>query len=508
MRLHKLIAASMLGLTSCVLGQATTRPFTIGPDTTGITGPLNEDGTINYVAAINTLLSKGITKENNAAVILLQATTTAGNRETYARLAAQLGVPVSADGPALQNLTEYVQSRQNLPMAREDLDASDKELQKSVAGPWRALDLPTVAAWLEHEQKALALLERACEMPRCYLPWVSRETPPSWHDAMPPMAPFRAAGQTFAARAMLRGGSGDFAGALDDLRRAQTLARFVAEQRSFIAALVAVAIDVYAERGYQNLATASNLTAAQLASMRQQIMKVPEVPSIGDCTEIEGLLSLDEAMACIRGDLERVVRGAAGDFDDNSKYDTGDLSKTDWDALLRNLRRESGEERRILALPFAARQSALDKATKAAIDNGIPGSSLINMPNRATGKSAIEAFLKKPAGESADQYAARMAQWWVAGSPDTVKRADMLMERGRLDRSMALLAISLAEYHISHGGYPEMLRALGEPVLQDPFSGRDIVYRCEGAGYVLYSVGLNQKDDGGDGDDRMLKAEK
>ena len=40
----------------------------IGPDTTVIDGPINPDGTINYLAYLNQKLSKGVTPENNFAV--------------------------------------------------------------------------------------------------------------------------------------------------------------------------------------------------------------------------------------------------------------------------------------------------------------------------------------------------------------------------------------------------------------------------------------------------------
>lgn len=45
----------------------------IGPDTTVIDGPLNPDGTVNYVAALDAECAKGITPRNNAAILILRA---------------------------------------------------------------------------------------------------------------------------------------------------------------------------------------------------------------------------------------------------------------------------------------------------------------------------------------------------------------------------------------------------------------------------------------------------
>lgn len=44
-----------------------------GKDTTYIVGPLSADDYVDYVAAINDTASKGVTAENNAAVLLVRA---------------------------------------------------------------------------------------------------------------------------------------------------------------------------------------------------------------------------------------------------------------------------------------------------------------------------------------------------------------------------------------------------------------------------------------------------
>src|SRR5437867_12997122 len=47
--------------------------FTISKETTYVTGPLDKDGYIDYAAALNERLSRGVTPENNANVLLWQA---------------------------------------------------------------------------------------------------------------------------------------------------------------------------------------------------------------------------------------------------------------------------------------------------------------------------------------------------------------------------------------------------------------------------------------------------
>ena len=56
-------------------------------------------------------------------------------------------------------------------------------------------------------------------------------------------------------------------------------------------------------------------------------------------------------------------------------------------------------------------------------------------------------------------------------------------------------------YKDRFGAYPksldELRSKLGWKLQTDPFSGKDFVYRRQGKGFLLYSIGENLKDDGG-----------
>ena len=71
-----------------------------------------------------------------------------------------------------------------------------------------------------------------------------------------------------------------------------------------------------------------------------------------------------------------------------------------------------------------------------------------------------------------------------------------------------LLAIALERYRAAQGAYPETLTALSPDYLpdlpQDPLTGEAIGYRRQKEGYLLYSVGMNLRDDEGHPDDQLL----
>ena len=68
---------TVLGILALVAGTYAMLPgsstFTVGTETTYVTGPLDKRGYVDYVTALNERLSKGITPENNANILIWQA---------------------------------------------------------------------------------------------------------------------------------------------------------------------------------------------------------------------------------------------------------------------------------------------------------------------------------------------------------------------------------------------------------------------------------------------------
>jgi hypothetical protein len=63
------------------------------------------------------------------------------------------------------------------------------------------------------------------------------------------------------------------------------------------------------------------------------------------------------------------------------------------------------------------------------------------------------------------------------------------------------IALALKTFQAGAGQYPESLQNLVPALLPqlptDPFTGHPYIYRREGSGFVVYSVGSNLQDDGG-----------
>jgi hypothetical protein len=75
--------------------------------------------------------------------------------------------------------------------------------------------------------------------------------------------------------------------------------------------------------------------------------------------------------------------------------------------------------------------------------------------------------------------------------------AALKIVEGDTQRQLRKTAVALVAYRQKTGRYPERLDQLPAPPPPDLFTGKPLVYRRTGDGFLLYSVGMNFKDDGG-----------
>jgi hypothetical protein len=123
--------------------------------------------------------------------------------------------------------------------------------------------------------------------------------------------------------------------------------------------------------------------------------------------------------------------------------------------------------------------------------------------------AAIDALKQAAETESASPTAGAARRrtnqrWWIEspiadlGKPSSVRRvADRVASDGA-----AITALAIERFRRAHEGrMPASLAELSPAFLKsisaDPFSGKPLLYRQEGTGYIVYSVGENRADDRG-----------
>ncbi len=481
-------------------------PFTVSPDTTYLTAPLNPDGTVDYAAALNERMSKGVTPENNAAPLLIRAWgAEIIDEPVRSRVFEILQMePVPEKGLAGRSLEDIVKDiwpkgtpkgATTRPTWQDVAKESERVLNRAMAGPWSADELPAVAAWLKANEERLALVSEAAKRPKYYIPLVSTHDPASMIYVWPAIwSDWRPTGQMYVARAMNKLHHGNADGACGDLLAAHRLARLQGQGPTMLEKLIALVLDETICEGDAALATSGKLSAAQQRNYLAKLEALPKVvadPSDG--LLYERLWFLDAVGVSRRKGPDEVF-GLFG-----ARWSP--RGNIDWNRELRQINEW-----------FNRYEEALCK------------------PNYADSEAAFHAF------ESYHRkLCARIEPSWLARMIWEIKRklpmartrrgarrprlrgslAEVLLvmvglsfrpSRGPHDRCImrgriATLALALGAYRKEKGTFPAALSDLSpqyvKRIPRDTFVGKPLIYKRIGKGYLLYSVGENMKDDGG-----------
>ncbi len=476
----------------------------ISRETTYITGPLNADGTPNYVAYLNKKYSEGVTSENNAEPLLLRAIgPDMLAEETRGETLSVLGLPDDFfDGdkhfvmwedrirPAKTRTTMPAESGEGVGSAEgEDEDGP-------ILGDVREMLLagqvhPELEPWLATNAGALDLLRQASEKDRFYLPFISASTPPTTFNAMlPQLSQLNRAVESLMLRALLKASRGNLAGAWDDVFVAHRLARLIAQSPSLIGRLVATGYEDYASKTGIVLATRYPLPAGLAGTVLARLTALEPLGDIVDTIdEGERFFALDAVMMLSRGtSLNDIMLGGVGQTVSKAALDL------DWNQMLVDM--NSLYDRMVkplrIASPQARRQAnkaweAEVKKTARRVGNAKGGLKLLLLrfggrPCRSALTSAVTDLL-------------------VAILIPSLGQAATLADRTKTSREIETLAVALACYHAENGQWPGELKELCPSLLKtipaDRFSGKGLIYKPSEKGYLLYSIGKNMRDDGG-----------
>lgn len=121
-------------------------------------------------------------------------------------------------------------------------------------------------------------------------------------------------------------------------------------------------------------------------------------------------------------------------------------------------------------------------------------------------QSATPASPASPAGSRFQPFRLSVSTFILFNSTvvrNNFTRATETTVKGETYRQMTLAALALKRYQLRHGRLPPDLAALAPEFLpaapRDPMSGNSLLYRLRPDGsFLLYSVGVDGKDDGGD----------
>jgi hypothetical protein len=520
----------------------------VSRETTHVTEPIDEEGFVNYVAAINLRQRASVTPENNAGVLLVRAFGRYQDMpgaywdEFYRELgidplpprgdyfvddsqfaeehpellpdavdAADIDEPTDArsgfdsisDPENIERLTRQLNDalatgdwttfhevlasiKPSRPQTPRDIYEFQCETARRI--PWRAGDFPAVAAWLEQNETPLELAVEASGRPRFFFPLV----PPSeYMQVMSSVAPHydktRAIGQALCTRAMWRLGEGDAEGAWEDVLATHRLARLIGQQRTLIDTLVSYAMEGAALEAALSLAGSKHVTPELNARIRRNLSALGPVASMADSIDAgERLCGLDATICLARyGGFDGPLEGSEGVK--MSLTDRWNNTLVDWNQVLIAWNRQIDRIVAIARMPLGPERDAAASQMEAEIE--------AMAQQRRTPSTVVGGLV---IGSQRTKY---MQSALFTLMMPTVHGAVTAERRTGIKLELAKLSFAVAAYRQDHGEYPACLADLAADDTTaphiDPFSGAPYVFKTESSGFVLYSVGEDKQDDGG-----------
>jgi hypothetical protein len=472
----------------------------LGKDTTYVTGPLDKDGYIDYEAALNDRLGKGVTPEKNANVLIWKAfgpNPEGSPKGVPDEFFKRLGIAKPPEkGDYFIGLTAYL--RDHAKLARDQMNAVQDQQVRAGQRPWTAKDYPHLAGWLKANEKPLALVVEASRRPNYYYPLAPAKDEKDrsligtmFRDTQQ----FRESGNALAARAMLRTGEGRVDEAWQDLLACHRLARHSARGPAVVDSLVALALESIATRADLAYLDRAGLSAKEARACLKDLQELPPMPPLADTIDVgERFMFLDNVQLVRRGRISIKTLAAFPSFQPEKADPNADkaLAAIDWEPALRNGNR--------LFDRMAAALRLKDRAKREQEVEGIENELAPLKERAAENWDDLLKTVEKgnhPGKEVSKQFGDHLISILVPNLGPTRNAFDRI-EQGRRN---VQLAFALAAYRSHQGRYPRKLEELAPTYLpaipDDLFSGKALIYRPDEKGYLLYSVGVNGKDDGG-----------
>ena len=436
-------------------------PYTFSKETTYVTKPIRKDGTIDYVEAINEKWSQGVTRENNAAIGLLDAIGPGAGRMRahYAAVREKLGIAAAPDGAD----------------GADFVTGAPPQWEKTLTRAWIEQDDPETAKWLASMAPRLNLLVEASKRSRFCMPLVrANEDDLMASILLPHLNEARQMVNALKSRALLSLGKEDGDAFRRDAVAIVRFGRLMAAGPTMVEKLVAVNCESSGLEILKLAATGGWLSDAQVQGILADLRSAPAGNGLFESFELleRGFMLEFIQYAAVHGSnkAQEMLRLMIPNNQKNPAMAVPavDVGK-DWNAALKKVNwwydrlAEAGKKP-----TYAGRKEAAEQIER----------DLAGLRDRQAGLNvALASFEDRAIG-------LLMA---------SVSRAYETETRLIANRRLTETALALSSFRTGTGEYPEELKQLTptyfkeEPV--DPFTGKGLTYVRQEKGYLLQSLG-------------------
>jgi hypothetical protein len=301
----------------------------------------------------------------------------------------------------------------------------------------------------------IALVERASELPRCRFdrPW---ERGPDV--LLPEYASMRELARLLAARAILQAESGDLEAAFRSVSAGAKVGRHASDDRILIGLLVNIAIYAIMDNAFQRV-TLSSPENRRVTDLAANASAFPHLPTLEHGFSGE-IVMCRSAVNIVRNENSVLRKGL--DLISGKSARRRAIMCDAWEARMISYWREVFRRLRAANGDLVAQARALE---------------------------SLGDELQKRDGQPTYELAAILMP--------VFSQAALKLAAGHEQQRLRRTLVELVRYRQRHVSWPVSLEDLPDSVETDIFTGKPPTYRRTAAGFELYSVGDDLKDDGG-----------
>ncbi|QDT53346.1 hypothetical protein Pan44_13630 [Caulifigura coniformis] len=512
MRRHILSSGLCLALVSASWAGRPEKPhpvpgLRIGPDTTVISGPLNELGYPDYIASLNERLGDGVAPDENFWTAYCE--TLPRNSVGVNFLERLLNCPGFEKACSIPC--------ESYAPAGTNIEAANKQLDASMSRPWKADELPIIARWLEKNQDALTRATEAAARTKAYAPLITTDGSTTLVSVLlPHVQQVRDTARALSARAFLALGEGRGDDAWKDVMTLYRLAGHLERGPFLIGHLVGIAVSSIARIPAEACLVDASASPDVLARRWNELSALlgPETREV-TWLESEHFMTLDLTLAIRSGSAETaILLGNVATISPPGSMDDEGLPQIDFrkaHEAFQSMMLKLGDVNETLA--FSNQYHARMEAALA-------------LPDYLARKAAIEKVAREFHGDATPDHIGSVTAAFFMGGPDAVEnlaRSSVIRhfaatfaqcnkaEARIITRNRLLHAAFAAELTFRKNGRDvadskELNAAIEEfsmaadvapPDMKDPYTGDSFRITSDAERLVVYSVGDNGKSDGG-----------
>lgn len=478
--------------------------YTISQETTYFTEPLDADGHVDYIAAVNRHFQKQVQPEQNIVAALVPILGPQPDKQQLSpKFYEWLGVPQPGmDGKYLKSIDEY-----DPVLFKTTADNTTDRFAHLAKYPWKKEDYPELEEWLNYHDPLMPLIFEATERNQYYHPLThqldSSEFPMMVNTLLSIAVKCREVAKQLNIHAMLQLQQNQPLQAWKSIYSLHRLGRTIANGHgSFIEYLVGLSIIKMANQSTVVLLDYAKLSRQQVNDIREKILALPKIPIIQKQLNIEvRSLLLETAIFVSRGWSDQpLMPNPMFKLKDLEMLGWEDADRFDWNQILLHINKNISDMIEIVSmktyqLRLQSKEEFVKKLKQAKFEN-IKANKSFTRHFR---------FLENRSEISQNLGDVLLSLYIPAFNNIQDATENAIQEEQNLHTALALQF-----YNIDHDEYPDRLDQIVPQYLaevpMDYYRNQPLQYQKTQQGYLLYSFGKNQRDDGGNNrnDDKRI----